>query len=94
MKRRTITVDSGKYTVVLHDTDKNGIYLRVREPQPVPSEPGWYYARRDGWERIEPVKITRFLGQGLFAYHSGDELVLLHQFTWFGPVPTVEERQP
>lgn len=61
-----------------------------RKPRPVPTEPGWYYARwRDNPHRkdIEPVYVFPFNR----VYGLLFENVIPDKFEWFGPVTEVRK---
>lgn len=62
-----------------------------RAPQPAPTEPGWYYGRHLPNMSIHPMRVV-------YRYDtlvvSDEPLTPVHLVTWFGPVPTIEERKP
>lgn len=65
-------------------------YRAKTEP---PSEPGWYYARRAGWNTINPVLLCDY-GDGAWGIEIvGYEGAVAppDQWDWFGPVATVKE---
>lgn len=63
-----------------------------RPPQPAPTEPGWYYGRREDGHPIAPLEVVLGnLCQELVVRYPTEGLYPLHLVDWFGPVPICKE---
>lgn len=64
---------------------------RVRFEQP--TEPGFYYARVRGDDRLKvwPVRVVRYshFDDGLAVKYFADSYYPLHHYEWYGPVNDV-----